>query len=241
MKIALLWGKYDDIVNESARIGLLPWPYAPTSGCGVLSWQNCADCSPPASHCCRTPPRVTARTYRRTTWGAPPLTAASGPGFVRKMGAHNLSTSSKRDEIIPWKSNNSVCARYVVTKYQKIMLKIMKYNGCRSCWLKKSLLNDPVDRNNVYPCINNINMLCMLPLPSKDLTSSSCKLWSVCCSADIFIQMDLDGVLKLSRGLQVVLMDDKTGQHQTVPCLTASYRLHLHPLLLLIYYSLETL
>ena len=96
-------------------------------------------------------------------------------------------------------------------------------------------------RNNVLQCINNINMLCMLSLPSKELTSSSCKLWSVCCSADIFIQMDLDGVLKLSRGLQVVLMDDKTGQHQTVPCLTASYRLHLHPLLLLIYYSLETL
>ena len=59
-------------------------------------------------------------------------------------GSHFESTSSKTDEIIPWKSSNSVCAWYVVIKYQKLMLKIMKYYGFRSCWLKKSLLNDPV-------------------------------------------------------------------------------------------------
>ena len=57
-------------------------------------------------------------------------------------GSHFESTSSKTDEIIPWKSSNSVCAWYVVIKYQKLMLKIMKYYGFRSCWLKKSLLND---------------------------------------------------------------------------------------------------
>ena len=120
LKIALFWGKYDDIENVTARIDKVRCEFIKFYGLQMIPGF---------------PPRHRIKPLSIGSWR-----------LAQKMVARTLSTSSRRDKICPWKSYNSVCACYVVTKYQKLMLKIMKYNGCRSCWLKKSLLNDPVIR-----------------------------------------------------------------------------------------------